>query len=178
MQVCHSGSTYIRGFDEEKVRMGCSVMCRCIRGLIWMESHIYAVSVKGKCIWKLGFAEEWSMKCLICSDVLLQSFNDVFYSSGLFELTSISFDVWLSLNVWSGSSLKIWWKVAYKLCSKESIWIQCENWWNVVHGGTEGCSLNSGGCSSLPGEAGKWEQGVVAPFQERLVNERRWVPAY
>ena len=34
----------------------------------------------------------------------------------------------------------------------------------------EGCSLQSGGCSSLPGEAGKRDQGVVAPFQERLVN--------
>ena len=40
-------------------------------------------------------------------------------------------------------------------------------------GGAEGCSLHSGGCSSLPGEAGKREQGVVAPFQERLVNEIR-----
>ena len=48
----------------------------------------------------------------------------------------------------------------------------------MVHGGAEGCSLQSGGCSSLPGEAGKREQGVVAPFQERLVNERRWVPVY
>ena len=52
-----------------------------------------------------------------------------------------------------------------------SCWIQCENWWNVVQGGAEGCSLQSGGCSSLPGEAGKRDQGVVAPFQERLVNE-------
>ena len=34
--------------------------------------------------------------------------------------------------------------------------------------------LISGGSSSLPGEAGKQEQGVVAPFQVRLVNERRW----
>ena len=33
--------------------------------------------------------------------------------------------------------------------------------------------LISGGSSSLPGEAGKREQGVVAPFQVRLVNERR-----
>ena len=52
-------------------------------------------------------------------------------------------------------------------------WIQYENWWNVVHGGAEGCSLQSGGCSSLPDETGKREQGVVAPFQERLVNESR-----
>ena len=37
--------------------------------------------------------------------------------------------------------------------------------------------FRSGGHSSLPGEAGKRDQGVVAPFQERLVNERRWVPA-
>ena len=41
----------------------------------------------------------------------------------------------------------------------------------MVQGGAEGCSLQSGGCSSLPGEAGKRDQGVVAPFQERLVNE-------
>ena len=31
--------------------------------------------------------------------------------------------------------------------------------------------MRSGGRSSLPCEAGKQEQGVVAPFQERLVNE-------
>ena len=43
----------------------------------------------------------------------------------------------------------------------------------MVHGGAEGCSLQSGSFSSLPGEAGKREQGVVAPFQERLVNESR-----
>ena len=61
-----------------------------------------------------------------------------------------------------------------------SCWIDYENWWNVVHGGaegcslqSEGCSLQSGGCSFLPGEAGKREQGVVAPFQVRLVNESR-----
>ena len=41
----------------------------------------------------------------------------------------------------------------------------------MVQGGAEGCSLQSGGRSSLPGEAGKRDQGVVAPFQERLVNE-------
>ena len=41
--------------------------------------------------------------------------------------------------------------------------------WSII--GAEGCSLQSGGCSSLPGEAGKRDQGVVAPFQERLVNE-------
>ena len=45
-----------------------------------------------------------------------------------------------------------------------SSWIQYENWWNVVHGGAEGQSLQWGGCSSLLGEAGKLEQGVVAPF--------------
>ena len=37
----------------------------------------------------------------------------------------------------------------------------------------ERLALISGGSSSLLGEAGKQEQGVVAPFQERLVNERR-----
>ena len=41
----------------------------------------------------------------------------------------------------------------------------------MVQGGAEGCSLQSGGRSSLPGEAGKRDRGVVAPFQERLVNE-------
>ena len=41
----------------------------------------------------------------------------------------------------------------------------------MVQGGAEGCSLQSGGCISLPGEAGKRDRGVVAPFQERLVNE-------
>ena len=35
----------------------------------------------------------------------------------------------------------------------------------------------SGGSSSLLGEAGKRVQGVVAPFQERLVNERRLQPS-
>ena len=43
----------------------------------------------------------------------------------------------------------------------------------MVHGRAEGRSLQSGGRSTLPGEAGKREQGVVAPFQERLVNESR-----
>ena len=43
----------------------------------------------------------------------------------------------------------------------------------MVQGGAEGCSLQSGGCSSFLGEAGKRDQGVVAPFQERLVNESR-----
>ena len=33
--------------------------------------------------------------------------------------------------------------------------------------------MRSGGRSSLPSEAGKRDQGVVAPFQERLVNESR-----
>ena len=42
-----------------------------------------------------------------------------------------------------------------------SCWIQCENWWNVVQGGAEGCSLQSGGSSSLPGEAGKRAQVVA-----------------
>ena len=37
--------------------------------------------------------------------------------------------------------------------------------------------MRAGGSSSLPGEAGKREQGVVAPFQERLVNERRLWPS-
>ena len=55
----------------------------------------------------------------------------------------------------------------------ESCWIQYENWWNMFHGGAEGRSLQWGGFSSLPVVAGKWEQGVVAPFQERLVNESR-----
>ena len=41
----------------------------------------------------------------------------------------------------------------------------------MVHRGVEVCSLQLGGCSSLPGEAGKRDRGVVAPFQERLVNE-------
>ena len=54
-----------------------------------------------------------------------------------------------------------------------SCWTQYENWWNLVHGGAEGRSLQLGCRSSLPGEAGKWEQGIVAPFQERLVNEIR-----
>ena len=55
-----------------------------------MEARIYAVSVKGKRVCKLGFAEVWGMKCLICSVVLLLS---VFYSFELSELISISFDV-------------------------------------------------------------------------------------
>ena len=41
----------------------------------------------------------------------------------------------------------------------------------MVQGGAEGCSLQSAGHSSLSGDAGKRDQGVIAPFQERLVNE-------
>ena len=55
-----------------------------------MEARVYAISVKRKRVCKLGFAEAWGMKCLICSAVLLLSVNDVFYSSGLSELISFS----------------------------------------------------------------------------------------
>ena len=41
----------------------------------------------------------------------------------------------------------------------------------MVQSGAEGGSLQSEGCSSLLGEAGKRDRGVIAPFQERLVNE-------
>ena len=34
-------------------------------------------------------------------------------------------------------------------------------------------AFSEGGCSSLPVVAGKLEHGVVAPFRERLINERR-----
>ena len=37
--------------------------------------------------------------------------------------------------------------------------------------------LKSGGQSSLPGEAGKRDQGVGAPFQLHLENERRLQPS-
>ena len=41
-----------------------------------MKAHIYAGSMKKKCICNLGFAEVCGMKCLICSAVLLLSVND------------------------------------------------------------------------------------------------------
>ena len=43
-----------------------------------------------------------------------------------------------------------------------------ETWSKVV---LRVVAFSQGGRSSLPGEAGKRDQGVVAPFQERLVNE-------
>ena len=41
-----------------------------------MKARIYAESVKGKRVSKLGFAEVCEMKCLICSDGLLLSVNE------------------------------------------------------------------------------------------------------
>ena len=43
-----------------------------------MEARIYAGSVKGKRVLKLGFAEVCGMRYLVCSDVLLLSVSDVF----------------------------------------------------------------------------------------------------
>ena len=49
-----------------------------------------------------------------------------------------------------------------------SCWIQYENWWNMVHGGVKGRSLQWGGWISLLVVVGEWEK--VATFC-------RWVPA-
>ena len=43
----------------------------------------------------------------------------------------------------------------------------------VIGSGLNIDETRAGGSSSLPRKAGKRVQGVVAPFQERLVNERR-----
>ena len=56
----------------------------------------------------------------------------------------------LSLNVWSGSILKILWKVAYKVCCVEAVGssMKIDETWSVV---------------VLRVEA--FSEGVVAPFQ-------------
>ena len=45
-----------------------------------MEAHIYATSVKGKRVCKLGFAEVCGKKCLICSVGLLISVSELYVS--------------------------------------------------------------------------------------------------
>ena len=42
--------------------------------------RIYATSVKGKCVFKLGFAEVCGKKCLICSAGLLISVSELYVS--------------------------------------------------------------------------------------------------
>ena len=120
-----------------------------IRWFVWTEARIYATSVKWKCVCKLGFAEAKGMKYLICSAVFLLS--------DLCWYVSVD-DVCLCLKVWKGFSLEIWWIVACKLCSIEVVGSSVkidETWSKVVL------------------RVVAFSQGVVAPFQVRLVNEIR-----
>ena len=47
---------------------------------MWTEARIYATSVKGKRVCKLGFAEVCGKKCLICSAGLLISVSELYVS--------------------------------------------------------------------------------------------------
>ena len=47
---------------------------------MWTEARIYATSVKGKRVSKLGFAEVCGKKCLICSAGLLISVSELYVS--------------------------------------------------------------------------------------------------
>ena len=47
---------------------------------MWTEARIYATSVKGKRVCKLGFAEVCGKKCLICSAGLMISVSKLYVS--------------------------------------------------------------------------------------------------
>ena len=66
-----------------------------------MKARIYATSVKGKRVCKLGFTEARGMKHLICSAVLLLS------DLGCLNWYVSVGDECLCLKVWKGSSMKI-----------------------------------------------------------------------
>ena len=55
-------------------------MYRSIRGFVWEKARIYVVSVKGKHVCKLGFAEVCGKKCLIFSAGLLISVSELYVS--------------------------------------------------------------------------------------------------
>ena len=47
---------------------------------MWTEARIYATSVKGKRVCKLGFAEVCGKKCMICFASLLISVSELYVS--------------------------------------------------------------------------------------------------
>ena len=47
---------------------------------MWTEARIYATLVKGKRVCKLGFAEVYGKKCLICSASLLIYVSQLYVS--------------------------------------------------------------------------------------------------
>ena len=47
---------------------------------MWTKARIYATSEKGKRVCKLGFAEIYGKKCLICSTSLLISVSELYVS--------------------------------------------------------------------------------------------------
>ena len=101
---------------------------RYIRYLSAEEARIYAASLKRKRVCAMKYTQRYTLVCV----------------NGSVYIHDIS----------KGKA-----RMQTRVCwSKGKLWIQCENWWNVVHRGAEGCSLQS---------------GVVAPFQVRLVNEIR-----
>ena len=76
-----------------------------------MKARIYAGPVKKKHVCNLGFAEVCGMKFLICSAILLLSFNDNLGCSNI-DYPAIRASCWfdefsLSLIVRVGSSMKI-----------------------------------------------------------------------
>ena len=148
-------SAYIRGFAEEKARM-CSEISSVICTEVYVGLHVEGAYIRGiserkvcmqtRVCWSMGY-EMSDLFCYVTAICILQ-----------FWVVCISLVVWLSLNVWSGSSLKIWWNVACKLCPKGSFGssVKIDETWSI---------------EVLRVVA--FSQGVVAPFQVRLVNEIR-----
>ena len=87
-------------------------VCRCIRGMVFMKARIYAGSVKGKRIWKLGFAKVCGMRCLIC-------FSDYCYMLVMYSYRSGLFEWWLCCWWY-------WWKIMLMV---DWLMIQWMNWW-------------------------------------------------
>ena len=105
---------YTRLCWRESVYVQWNWLCKLYRSIcrfMWMKARIYAVSVKEKRVCKTRVW--WS---------LWHEISDLFYCVTAICLGYLNWqesvgDLCLSLNVWSGSSLKIWWNVACKLCS-------------------------------------------------------------
>ena len=168
MRVGVHESVYIRRFSEVKARMESRVCWS-----MWYEMSDLFCYFTAICQWcihtELGFLNDehdadyvnWRSSCWLIG----WWFNEWIDGVISFNLMNVELKCveWVQSENMMKSGLQ---DVLYESC-----WIQYENWWNVVYRGAEGRSLQWGGCSSLPVVASKRVQGVVAPFQERLVNE-------
>jgi len=151
---------------------------RSIRYFDAEEARIYAASAKRKRVCAIKYTLRYTLVCVDgsayirdISEVKARMQTRVCWSKGyeisdLFCCVSAIWSVLISIYWWclfvlksmKGSSVKIWWNVACKCCSIEGVGSSVkidETWSKVVL------------------RVVAFSQGVVAPFQERLVNERR-----